>query len=98
MSDLNVVAVLKAKAGSEAVLQQALSALVEPTRAEAGCISYELFVSAVDPTTMITIELWRSQSDLDAHMQTPHIAQALHAAADALESPPAIHPLIPVSD
>jgi quinol monooxygenase YgiN len=98
MSDLDVVAVLKAKAGSEAVLQQALSALVEPTRAEDGCLSYALLQSAVDATTFITIERWRSQADLDAHMQTPHIAQALQSAAEALDGPPAIHPLVPVDD
>lgn len=93
MSDLNVVAVLKAKPGSEQVLGRALAALVEPTRAEEGCTSYELFVSTADPTTFITIETWRSQDDLDAHMQTPHIADALAAAGDAFDGPPAIHPL-----
>jgi quinol monooxygenase YgiN len=98
MSDLNVVALLKAKAGSEAILQQALSSLVQPSRAEAGCISYELFKSTVDATTFIMVELWQSQSDLDAHMKTPHIAQALRAAADAFEGAPVIHPLTPVSD
>jgi len=70
MPDLNVVAVLKAKAGSEAVLQEALAGLVAPTRAEDGCIGYELFRSASDASTFITIERWRSQDDLDAHMQT----------------------------
>jgi quinol monooxygenase YgiN len=95
MSDLNVVAVLKAKPGSEDTVGRALGALVVPTRAEEGCISYELFRSAADPTTFITIERWRSQDDLDAHMQTPHIAQALEAAGDALDGAPAIHPLQP---
>ncbi|MDQ6732098.1 MAG: antibiotic biosynthesis monooxygenase [Actinomycetota bacterium] len=56
MPDLNVVAVLKAKAGSDAVLQDALAGLVAPTRAEDGCISYELFRSASDPSTFITVE------------------------------------------
>jgi quinol monooxygenase YgiN len=98
MSDLNVVAVLKAKPGSEAVLQQALTSLVEPTRAEAGCISYELYQSTVDVTTFITVERWQSPSDLDAHMQTPHIAQALAAAADAFDGAPAIHPLTALSN
>ena len=31
-------------------------------------------------------------------MQTPHIAQALQAAADALDGAPASHPLAPVRD
>ncbi len=98
MPDLNVVAVLKAKAGSEAVLQDALAELVAPTRAEDGCISYELFRSASDSSTFITVERWRSQDDLDAHMQTAHIAHALQTAGDAIDGGPAIHPLTPVDD
>ena len=98
MSDLNVVAVLKAKPGSEAVLQEALRELVAPTRAEEGCLAYELFQSRSDATTFVTVERWRARGDLDAHMQTPHIAQALRAAADAIDGAPAIHPLTPVDD
>ncbi len=97
MPDLHVVAVLKAKPGSETVLRDALTALVTPTRAEAGCVSYALSQSAADPSTFVTEEVWTSQADLDAHMQTPHIAQALQASADALAGPPAIHPLIPIA-
>ena len=97
MPDLHVVAVLRAKPGGEDVVRDALTALVTPTRAEAGCVSYSLSQSAADPSTFITEEVWTSQADLDAHMQTPHIAQALQASADALDGPPSIHPLIPVS-
>ena len=97
MPDLNVVAVLTAKPGSETVVRDALHALVAPTREEAGCRSYDLYQSAADPSSFVTVEVWDSQADLDAHMQTPHIAQALQASADALAAPPAIHPLIAVS-
>ncbi len=97
MPDLHVVAVLTAKPGSEDVLERALKSLVEPTRAEPGCVSYELYRSDVDAQTFVTVELWTSQADLDAHMQTPHIQAALGAAADAFAVPPAIHPLAPVS-
>jgi quinol monooxygenase YgiN len=97
MSDLNVVAVLKAKPGFEDALESALNELVTPTRAEAGCVTYELFRSAADTTTFITVERWLSQADLDAHMETPHVARALQAAGDALDGAPGIHPLTPVS-
>jgi quinol monooxygenase YgiN len=93
MADLPVVAVITARAGSEQQVQQALSALVEPTRSEPGCISYDLLVSAADPATFITMESWRSQADLDAHLQTPHVQQALSVAGDHLAQTPAIHPL-----
>jgi quinol monooxygenase YgiN len=96
MPDLHVVAVLTAKPGSESVLEEALRGLVEPTRAEEGCLGYELFRSNADPLSFVTVERWRSQEDLDAHMQTPHITAALQAAGDAFASAPAIHPLVPI--
>ena len=96
MADLSVVAVLTAKPGSEEVVRSALSALVAPTRGEEGCLSYSLYESAVAPGVFITVELWRGQADLDAHMQTDHIQATLAAAGDALAEPPAIHPLIPI--
>ncbi len=97
MSDLNVVAVIKAKPGSEAVLQQALTALTNATRNEEGCVSYELFHSASDPSAFVTVEKWRSQDDLDAHMKTPHVAQALQSAGEVIAESPAIHPLKSIS-
>lgn len=97
MSDLDVVALIKAKPGSEQIVSDALSALVAPTQAEEGCISYTLHVSAADPTTFVTIERWRSQDDLDAHMKTPHIAETFKVAGDHLAEPPSIHPLAPVA-
>ncbi|MDO9354798.1 MAG: putative quinol monooxygenase [Solirubrobacteraceae bacterium] len=97
MSDLNVVALLTAKPGSEDVVSGALTKLAAATREEEGCVSYELLVSQADPSTFITIERWRSQDDLDAHMQTPHIAEALAAAGPHLAAAPAIHPLAPVA-
>lgn len=96
MSDLNVVAVITAKSGREDTVRRALTALVAPTRAEEGCLNYELFESQADPTVFITIELWRSQEDLDAHTKSPHLTEALTAAGDALAVAPAIHPLAPV--
>ncbi len=96
MPDLSVVAVLVARPGQEAVLRDALVALVPPTRQEEGCLAYELSESAESPGTFVTVERWRARADLDAHLQTPHVAQAFAAAGDALAVAPAVHPLVPV--
>ena len=97
MPDLSVVAFLVARSGQEDVLRAALTALVPPTREEEGCLSYELSESAAAPGTFVTVERWRAQADLDAHLQTPHVQQALASAGEALASPPGIHPLVPVA-
>ncbi|ARC56192.1 Putative monooxygenase [Frondihabitans sp. 762G35] len=97
MSDLDVVAVITAKPGQEETVRAALEALVAPTRAEEGCLAYSLSVSQADPTVFVTVERWRSQADLDAHVDSPHLKAALVAAGEALAVAPAIHPLTPVA-
>jgi quinol monooxygenase YgiN len=97
MPDLNVVAIIKAKPGSEDVVGDALSALVEPTRAEEGCLAYDLFGSAIDTSTFITVERWTSQEALDGHMQSAHLQAALAAAGEYLAVAPDIHPLVPLA-
>jgi quinol monooxygenase YgiN len=96
VSELSVVAVLTAKKGQEDVVRQAMTALVAPTRQEEGCLGYELFESAASPGVFVTQERWRGQQDVDAHMQSEHVAQAFASAGEALATAPGIHPLVPV--
>jgi quinol monooxygenase YgiN len=84
---LTVVARITAKPGREDEVKQALLANVAPTRAERGCIDYDLHQSHQDPAVFLFYENWESQKDLDAHSQSPHI-QALRArAADLFAEP-----------
>ncbi len=80
---LTVIASLKAKPGQEAALFAELSALVAPTRAEAGCILYEMHRSHENPGWFIFNELWESRPIWEAHMATPHLV-AFSAKQDAL--------------
>ncbi len=96
MTELVVVAVITAKTGSEHVVRNVLTELVTPTREETGCMSYDLYESTSVGGTFVTVERWREQSDLDAHLQTEHIAHALAATDEHLAAPPAIHPLAPL--
>lgn len=91
MSDLNVVATLTAKPGTEQEVAAALGTLAAATRDEAGCISYEVFESISTPGTFVTVEKWKGQSDLDAHMKSPHLSEALAKHGANLDV--AIHPL-----
>ena len=93
---INVVAVITAKPGSEDAVREAMQGLVAPTRAEDGCLSYDLSESVAAPGTFITVEEWNDPSDLDSHMQTPHIQSALAVLGTELAAPPAIHPLKPL--
>ena len=96
MSDLRVVATIPVKPESVEALRPALNALADATRAEEGCLSYDLYESAAAPGFFVTVEEWRSQEDLDAHMKTEHVGAAISAAAEHMAGDFAVHPLIPV--
>jgi quinol monooxygenase YgiN len=97
MSTLHVVATIPIRPESADEARAALQTLVTATRQEDGCESYELFESAAEPGLVFTVEAWRSQADLDAHMGTDHIAAAFEVAGPLLAGEVAIHPLTPVS-
>jgi quinol monooxygenase YgiN len=82
---LTIIARMRAKAGQEARLKQELLGLVAPTRAEAGCLSYDLHQSETDPALFVFYETWKSHADLDAHFETPHIKAILKIAPEMLE-------------
>ena len=73
-------AFFRAKPGQTKTLGKALTGLVDPTRQEAGCISYDLHQSLQDADSWFVYENWRSSADLDAHMQTAHIKAFLGLA------------------
>lgn len=70
---LTVIASLKARPGQEEALLAALSSLIEPTRAEKGCILYEMHRSHENPGWFIFNELWECRPLWDAHMAAPHL-------------------------
>ncbi len=74
MAHLTVVATLKARPGQEEALLAMLQALIGPTRAEQGCIAYELNRSDDEPGTFLFSERWESRPLWEAHMRSPHLA------------------------
>jgi quinol monooxygenase YgiN len=68
-----LTAMVKAKAGEEAAVKEALLSLVEPTRNEPGCLCYNLHQSRTDPTLFMFYEQWASKDAFDAHGKTPHM-------------------------
>ena len=63
---------MEAVAGREQELESRLTALVEPTRAEPGCIAYDLHRSDEKAGVFMFCETFASQAALDAHLATPH--------------------------
>ena len=50
---------------------------MEPTHTEDGCILYALHRGADDPRRLAFVERWASREQLDAHLASAHVQQAL---------------------
>jgi quinol monooxygenase YgiN len=87
---LTVVAELNAKPGKEDALREALLACIEPTRAETGCVQYDLHDSTDTPGRFVFYENWVSREALDEHLQTPHLKKLGSLSADLLSEDPRI--------
>lgn len=68
-----VTARVRAREGFEAEIERELLSLVAPSRAEAGCINYDLHRSTDDAAHFMFHETWASREDLDRHMSQPHL-------------------------
>lgn len=86
MKPLTIVAKLKAKAGSEDKLLAMLQGLVGPTRAEQGCVTYDLHRSHEDAGVFIFYETWDTRPLWEAHMNSPHLVAFSAEQGEVTES------------
>lgn len=70
---LTVIATLKAKPGKEEELFREARSLLTPTRAERGCVTYDLHRSHDAPGLFMFTESWSSRPEWEAHMEAPHL-------------------------
>ena len=76
---LTILAQITAVPGKEDLIRSELEKLVEPTRAEAGCLQYDLHQDNENPGFFVFYENWESRELWQAHMNAPHLAA--HRAA-----------------
>lgn len=72
--NLYLTAKLKVKSEKIEELKQAALAIVADSRAEDGCVSYNVHQSVEDETVFIWRECWRSKAALDEHFQKNYVA------------------------
>ncbi|WP_338779446.1 putative quinol monooxygenase [Metabacillus sp. FJAT-52054] len=86
MSQITINAIMKAKSGKEEQLFGEMKKALAPSRAEEGCISYDLHRSKEDPGVFVFYENWKDQAAVDAHMQSAHYQAYREAIADLIET------------
>ena len=85
--ELTVLARIRAKAGKEEEVLREILSLIPPTRAEDGCINYDLHRSQEDPALFLLYETWRSRRDLDEHLAMPYLQAFLGKVPELLAEP-----------
>lgn len=63
-----------AKEGCEAKMKELLSAMVIPSKAEKGCVFYEITQYKDNPRKFMAVETWADEAALDGHKASPHYA------------------------
>ncbi|MEZ9200521.1 putative quinol monooxygenase [Shewanella sp. 10N.286.54.B9] len=79
MTKLTVVANIVANKDSIDFVKAELIKLIEVTRAEAGCINYDLHQDNENPAHFVFYENWQSREHLQTHLANSHIADYVAA-------------------
>jgi quinol monooxygenase YgiN len=85
---VHIFVTLNPKPGREGDLDSLLRGMCGPSRAEAGCLRYDLFAPADGGGTRHLIECWHDQAALDAHREEPHYKNFRAKIGDILEGKP----------
>jgi quinol monooxygenase YgiN len=80
---VTMIVLLRAREGQETLLEAELRALINPTRKEAGCLTYDLHRAADAPGGFLLHEVWATREAHTAHTATPHFLR-WNARKDAL--------------
>ncbi|MEM7751475.1 MAG: putative quinol monooxygenase [Pseudomonadota bacterium] len=86
MAKLTIVANIHANADKVALVKSELLKLISVTRAEEGCIQYDLHQDNENPAHFMFYENWESRELWQAHMNAPHLAAYMAATEGAVEN------------
>jgi quinol monooxygenase YgiN len=82
---IRVVAHFKPKPGKMDEARKLLLGFIQPTRAEKGCVFYDLHDNPEDPDDLTFIEEWETVEDLDAHGKSPHLTAGRQRMPELME-------------
>ncbi|CZF81184.1 Putative monooxygenase [Grimontia celer] len=86
MSKLTIVANIIAKEDKIELVKAELLKLIEITRAEEGCINYDLHQDNENPAHFLFYENWENRELWQTHMGNQHLADYLEATDGAVET------------
>jgi quinol monooxygenase YgiN len=87
---VRVIAKVTSQPNKVEELKVLLLGLVEPTRRETGCLSYQLLQDKTNAAEFAFIEEWASDSAENAHMTSSHVQDTISKAQSLLAKAPDI--------
>lgn len=92
MSDEKIVLVARLQVREDAVeeAKQAALDIVADSRAEDGCINYDVHQAIDDPTVFIWHETWKNKAAIDEHFETDFFKKFAAAVERLAVEPPQI--------
>jgi quinol monooxygenase YgiN len=84
MNNLTIVANITANADKVELVKAELLKLIEITRAEEGCVQYDLHQDNEDPAHFLFYENWESRELWQAHMNAQHLQDYMAATDGAV--------------
>ena len=93
MNDEKIVlfARLKVKADKIEETKKAALGIVEKSRAEDGCINYDVHQSTEDESLFFWHETWANKAALDEHFATPFFGEFFKTVEEVAAEPPQIN-------
>ena len=83
-NQLTIVAHILAKEENRELVKLELIKLIAPTRAEKGCINYDLHQDNENPNLFLFYENWENRELWLEHMDSAHIAKYKQTTEDAV--------------
>jgi quinol monooxygenase YgiN len=89
---LTITALIRAKAGHEDTVEQALRAVIAEVKAnEPGTVAYFVGRAQDDPTVFTTFERFADQAAMARHNESQAVADFVAATRDSLDGPVVLH-------
>ena len=85
MSKLTIVAHITAKSDTIELVKAELRKLIPVTRAETGCLQYDLHQDNENPAHFMFYENWESRESWQMHMNAQHLQDFIAATDGAVE-------------
>ncbi len=84
---IGTVALFHPREGSEAEVESLLSSLVAPSRAEPGCLDYDLYRERLEGPRFVLVERYRDQDAVEAHRRSSHYLAYRSRIFDLVDQP-----------